>query len=150
MPFPCVYTIHVAHSQSFFFFLRFSSHACAELVGMKEPPVWQMFDTSQSSGTPGWIKSGQINAITQVSGEMGTKGHSLSAFLLEILARLEHQVCFCMEWQTADWPHECYIALRCPQMPHKEPRQKCLANLTTLNVMNASGRVLRRVHNNRV
>lgn len=33
---------------------------------------------------------------------MGTKGHSLSAFLLEILARLEHQVCFCMEWQTAD------------------------------------------------
>ncbi len=57
-----------------------------------------------------------------VWGKRGQRGHNLSACSLELLARLEHQVCFCfcMEWQTADWPHECYIALRFPQMPHKK------------------------------
>lgn len=69
------------------------------------------------------MESGQINAIMQVSGGNGDKGTE-SAGSQELLARIKHKVfCFCMEWQTADWPHECYIALRSPQMPHKEPRK---------------------------
>lgn len=55
-----------------------------------------------------------------------------------------------MEWQTADWPHECDIALRSTQMPRKEPGQKCLSNLTMVNVMNTSARLLRRLQNNTV
>lgn len=44
----------------------------------------------------GSMESVQINAIMQVSEEMGTKGHILSACFLQLLARLKHQVCFCM------------------------------------------------------
>lgn len=74
--------------------------------------VWHL----KSSGTGGWMESGQINAITQVSGEMGTKGHSLSACSPELLARLEHQVCFCMEWQTSDCDH---TSATSPWGPHR-------------------------------
>lgn len=56
----------------------------------------------------------------------------------------------CMEWQTANWPHEYYFALRSPQMPHKEPGQQCPTNLTIVNVMNASACLLRRVQNSQV
>lgn len=100
----------------------------------------------KSSGTPGRMESGQINAIMQVPWEMGTKGRGPSACSPELLARLEHHVCFCMEWQTADWPHKCYVASRSPQKHHKEPGH----NLTMVGVKNALAHLLRRVRSNRV
>lgn len=59
---------------------------------------------------------------------MGTTAHSLSACSQELLASIlcTRSASACMEWQTA---HECYIALRSPQMPHKEHGQKCTTNL---------------------
>lgn len=110
--------------------------------------VWHL----KSSGTPGWIESGQINAITQVSGGNGDKGTSsvclhVLGFWWGLRSRFAPA---CMEWQTADWPREHYIALGSPQMPYKEPGQKCLANLTAVNVMNAWAHLLRRIHNSQV
>lgn len=135
--------IHVAYSESALW--RFRSHASAELVSMRGlwmTDVWHL----KSSGTPGRMESGQINAIMQVPWEMGTKGRGPSACSPELLARLEHHVCFCMEWQTADWPHKCYVASRSPQKHHKEPGQ----NLTMAGVKNALAHLLRRVRTNRV
>lgn len=113
-----VHTIHVAYSLS----VLWSSYECVELVDMREP-LYDRCLTLEIQRDP-WLNGIRTNQCNHagVWGKRGQRGHSLSACLLELLARFEHQVCFCfcMEWQTADWPHECYIALRSPQMPHKK------------------------------
>lgn len=69
--------------------------------------------TNQCNHEGAWGKCGQRDTVCVPA-------------LQELLAMLEHQFCFCfcMAWQTADWPHKRYIALRFSQMPKLESRQK--------------------------
>lgn len=144
-----LFPFHVAYSQSVLW--GFISYECGTLVSRRGPlydrcltleiqrdPWLNGIRTNQCNQAGVWGKWGQRDTVclpARRSFWQGLSTRSASA---------------CMEWQTADWPHECYIALRSPQMPHKEPGQECLTNLTTVNVMNASACLLWKVHNNQV
>lgn len=70
------------------------------------------------------IRTNQCNhAGILGNGDKGTQHVCLPAWLPDLLARPVHQVYFCMEWQTAEWPRKCCSASRSPQIYHKEPRQ---------------------------
>ena len=64
-----IHTVFVAYSQTvlcrFISWLNYSARGNLRMTDVRH---------LKSSGTPGWMESGQINAITQVSGEAGDKG----------------------------------------------------------------------------
>lgn len=99
--------------------------------------VWQMFDTRNPAGPLAeWNQDKSMQSCSGLggSGDKGTESvfflfFSYFDFLQELLARiLSRSASACMKWQAADRPYECCIALRSPQMPHKEPVHKCSKN----------------------
>lgn len=99
--------------------------------------AWQMFDS--------WNPVGPLAEWSQVKsvqwcrclGETGTKGHSLSDALPELLAPLAHQVCFYMHGMADSWLTS--RALHCLELP-TDALQSALAHrrlVATENVMNA-------------
>ncbi len=104
------YLLEICH---FFLLLKLMLHVfdqfCKDLVSASvsmRKPLHDRCLTLEIQQDPGLngIRTNQCNHAG-VGGEMGAKGLSLSACLLELLARLEHQVRFCMEWQTSDCDH---------------------------------------------
>lgn len=101
MPFPFAHPIPVAYSQLVLW--RFSSYECAELVGMREPLCDRCL-TLEIQRDP-WLNGYRTNQCNHagVWGKWGQRDTVCLPATPELLARLEHQVCFCMHGMADSW-----------------------------------------------